>query len=189
LNDVEWSIEDDGRDDRGDDPAGLASPGRPGSELPMALVVATVLMVSVAVLAGWLGYRTWQCHQAEQERALFLRVARQSAADLTTINHSEVEADVQRILDSSTGSFYDDFSKRRQPFVDRIKRDRSTSEGTVTEVGLLNMTNYSARALVAVSVKLSTAGSTEPKLDGFRLRIDLQRAGDGAKISDVEYVQ
>jgi Mce-associated membrane protein len=189
VNDVQRSIEDDGRDDDEDVPAGLAPPGRSGSELPLALVVAAVLMVSMAGLAGWLGYHTWQCHQAEQQRALFLRVARQSAIDLTTINHAEVDADVQRILDSSTGSFYDDFSKRRQPFVDRIKRDRSTSQGTVTEVGLLNTTNYSARALVAVSVKLSTARSAEPKLDGFRLRIDLQRAGDGAKISDVEYVQ
>jgi len=52
---------------------------------------------------------------------------------LTTIDYNEADADVQRILNSTTGSFYDDFSKRSQPFVDVVKQARSKSEGTVTE--------------------------------------------------------
>src|ERR1700735_3488861 len=120
---------------------------------------------------------------------MFLRVARQSAHDMTTISHSEIDSDVQRILDLSTGQFHDDFAQRRQPFIEHIKQERSTSQGTVAEAGLESVGGNSARALVTVSVKLTKADSGEQKLDGFRLRIDLQQVGAGAKVSEVEYVQ
>ena len=38
-------------------------------------------------------------------------------------------------------------------------------------------------------IKLTKADSGEQKLDGFRLRIDLQQMGAGAKVSEVEFVQ
>jgi Mce-associated membrane protein len=180
---------EDDRADRGDNPIKTMQPDRPRPGVRLALAVGAVVVVTLAGLVGWLGYRTWQSQQAEQQRELFLRTAQQSAVDLTTISHTEVEVDVQRILDSSTGAFHDDFSKRRQPFIDRIKRDQSKSQGTVTEAGLQSVAGNSARALVAVSVKLSTAGAAEQQLEGFRLRIDVQRLGDAAKVSDVEYVQ
>jgi Mce-associated membrane protein len=189
AEDVESLADDDDRAGPEKNPSNAAAQDRPRSGLPLALVVGAVVLVALVGLVGSFGYRTWQSHQAEQQRELFLRVARQSALDLTSISHTEVESDVQRILDSSTGTFYDDFSKRRQPFIDLIKRERSKSQGTITEAGLQSVTGNSARALVAVSVKLSTGGAAEQQLEGFRLRIDVQRAGEGAKVSDVEYVQ
>jgi Mce-associated membrane protein len=158
-------------------------------EVRLAIAVGAVAMVVSAGLAGWTSYGAWRCHQADQQRELFLRVARQSAHDMTTISHTEVESDVQRILDLSIGTFHDDFAQRRQPFIDHIKHEQSTSQGTVIEAGLESVGGNSARALVTVSVKLTKADSGEQKLDGFRLRLDLQRVGTGVKVSDVEYVQ
>jgi Mce-associated membrane protein len=181
-----------GEDDQADpenNTTKTAAPDWPRPDMRLALAVGTVVVVTLVGLLGWLGYRTGQSQQAEQQREMFLRVARQSAVDLTTLSHTEIEADVQRILDLSTGAFRDDFSKRTRPFVDRIKRDQSKSQGSITEAGLQSVTGNSARALVAVSVKLSTAGAAEQQLEGFRLRIDMQRLGDGAKVSDVEYVR
>jgi Mce-associated membrane protein len=145
--------------------------------------------VAVAGLAGWSSYGAWRCYQAEQKRELFLQVARQSAHDMTSISHTQVDADVQRILDISIGQFHDEFAQRRQPFIEHIKQEQSTSQGTVAEAGLESIGDSSARALVTVAVKLTKADSGEQKLDGFRLRIDLRRVGVGAKVSEVEYVQ
>jgi len=164
-------------------------PARGRSEVRLAATVGAVALVVVAGLASWTSFGAWRCHQAEQAQDLFLRAARQSAHDMTTISHTEVESDVQRILDLSTGKFYDEFAQRRQPFIDHIKHEQSTSQGTVTGAGLVSAGDNSAQALVAVAVKLSKAGNPEQKLDGFRLRIDLQRVGTEAKVSDVEYVQ
>jgi Mce-associated membrane protein len=158
-------------------------------EVRLAMAVGAVVVVAMAGLAGWTSYGAWRCNQAEQQRELFLQVARQSAHDMTTISHTHVDADVQRILDVSIGQFHDEFAQRRQPFIEHIKQEQSTSQGAVVEAGLESVGANSARALVTVAVKLTKADSGEQKLDGFRLRIDLQRVGAGARVSEVEYVQ
>jgi len=163
--------------------------GRWKPEVRLAVAVGAVAVVAIAGLAGWTSYGAWRCYQAEQKRELFLQVARQSAHDMTSISHTQVDADVQRILDISIGQFHDEFAERRQPFIEHIKQEQSTSQGTVTEAGLESVGGNSARALVTVAVKLTKADNGEQKLDGFRLRIDLQRVGAGAKVSEVEYVQ
>jgi Mce-associated membrane protein len=108
--------------------------------------------------------------------------------NLTTINYTEVDADVQRILDSATGTFHDDFQKRSQPFVDVVKQAQSKSEGTVAEAGLESETGDQARVLVAVSVKTSIAAAPDQDPRRWRLRISIQRTADGAKVSNVEFV-
>lgn len=163
--------------------------GRWKPEVRLAVAVGAVVVLAMAGIAGWTSYGAWGCHRAEQQRELFLRAARQSAHDMTTISHDNVDADVQRILDLSIGQFHDDFAQRTQPFIEHIKQEKSTSQGTVTEAGLESVGGNSARALVTVAVKLTKADSGEHKLDGFRLRIDLQRIGADAKVSQVEYVQ
>jgi Mce-associated membrane protein len=164
-------------------------PVRWRSEVRLAATAGAVALVVVAAVTGWISVDAWRGHVAEQRQDVFLRAARQGAHDMTTISHTEVEADVQRILDLSTGKFYEEFAQRRQPFIDHIKNEQSTSQGTVTGAGLVSAGDNSAQALVAVAVKLSKAGNPEQKLDGFRLRIDLQRIGTEVKVSDVEYVQ
>ncbi|HET6736288.1 Mce protein [Mycobacterium sp.] len=164
----------------------VARQGR--SAVRLALAVGLVVVLAVTGLVGWLGYRTHESHQTQQLRALFLQVGRQGALNLTTISDTEVEADVQRILDSSTGTFYDDFEKRSKPFVDVVKHAQSKSEGTVTAAGLESQSDDQAQVLVAVSVKTSTAGVAEQEPRLWRMRIDVQKVGDGAKVSNVEFV-
>ena len=90
----------------------------------------------LAGLCGWLGYRAYESRKAADERNLFLQVGRQGALNLTTIDFEHADADVQRILDSATGSFYDDFQARAQPFVEVVKQAKSKSVGTITEAGI-----------------------------------------------------
>jgi Mce-associated membrane protein len=165
------------------------APSRWAAELRLAAAVSAAALAMTTGVAGWNSYDAWRRHHAEQQREMFLRVARQSAQDMTTISHTEVDADVQRILDMSVGTFHEEFAHRQQPFIEHIKHEQSMSEGTVTEAGLESVGDNSARALVAVAVKLSKAGEPEQKLRGFRMRIDLQREGTEAKVSNVEYVE
>jgi ferric-dicitrate binding protein FerR (iron transport regulator) len=75
------------------------------SGLRLALAVGAVAAVAVAGLICWLGFQTYQAHQDQQKRELFLRVGRQGALYLTTINHADVDTDVQRILVCRPGLF------------------------------------------------------------------------------------
>jgi Mce-associated membrane protein len=166
-----------------------AAPAKPRmSHLRLATIVGLVLVVALAGLTGWLGFRTYQSHQADQERNLFLQVGRQGALNLTTIDWQQADANVQRILDSATGTFYDDFQKRAGPFVEVVKQAQSKSVGTIAEAGLESESDNGAQVLVAVQVKTSNAGAPEQAPRAWRMRISVQKVGDEAKVSNVEFV-
>jgi Mce-associated membrane protein len=156
--------------------------------LRLALAAATAAVVALFALVGWLGLRAYQSHQADQQREVYLAVARQGALNLTTISYTEVDADIKRILDSATGTFYDDFEKRSQPFVEVVKQAQSKSQGTVTEAGLESIEGDTAHALVSVAVTTSNAGAAEQQPRAWRMRVSVQKMGDTAKVSDVEFV-
>lgn len=157
------------------------------SNVGWALVASAVVVATLAGLGGWLGYQAYEKHESQSQRDLFVQTARQGAVNLTTINYTEIEADVQRVLDSATGAFRDDFAKRSQPFIEVVKAARSQSEGTITEAGLESRRGNSAQVLVAVSVKSRTAvGEQAPR--EWRMRIEVQAVGDTAKVSNVVFV-
>lgn len=158
------------------------------SDVRTALIVGLAVIVAMAGLIGWLGLRTYQSHQAHHRQDLYLQVARQGALDLTTISYVDVEADVRRILDSATGQFYDDFLQRSQPFMEVMRQAQATTEGTVTEAGVESEEDGQAQVLVAVSVKTSNFGVVEESPRLWRMRIGVLKIGDGAKVSDVQFV-
>lgn len=165
----------------------------PPSKKPMAVpwratLFGLAMVVVLAGLVGWLGFRVYQSHQAQAQRSQFLQVARQGALNLTTIDWQHAEADVHRILDGATGEFYDDFAKRSQPFIEVLKQAQAKTVGTITEAGLESETTDSAQALVAVSVQTSNAGEPEQVPRAWRMRIDVQKVGDQVKVSNVGFV-
>lgn len=174
------------------DPAADADPvvaaRTPISHVKLALIAGLVGVLALGSLTGWLGYRTYESTRAEEQRNVFLQTARQGALNLTTINYESAEADVQRILDSATGSFYDDFQQRAEPFVQVVKQAQSKSVGTVSEAGLESFGDSEAQALVAVTVQTTNAGAPEPQPRAWRMRISVQEIDDQAKVSNVEFV-
>ncbi|BBZ15586.1 Mce protein [Mycobacterium branderi] len=177
---------DAGADPDSDDKA--ASTKRPMSPVRQATALGLLMVVALAGLLGWLGYRMYQTHQARQERELLIQVGRQGALNLTTIDWEHADTDIQRILDSATGTFYDDFSKRSRPFIDVVKKAQSKSEGTIVEAGLESHSGDEAQVLVAVSVKTSNLGAPDAEPRHWRMRIAVQKVGDDAKVSNVAFV-
>jgi Mce-associated membrane protein len=155
----------------------------------LAPVIGLVVVVALAGVAGWLGFRAYESHQADQQRRLFVQVGRQAAVNLATIDFHQADADVQRILDGATGQFYDNFSQRSQPFIDVLVRAQSQSVGTVTEAGLESHSGDEAQVLVSVTVRTSNAGAPEQEPRLWRMRLSVQKVGDEAKVSNVDFVQ
>jgi Mce-associated membrane protein len=189
--DVEdFDLESAANDTDADDADGESTPPfkKPMAVSRRATLLSVAIVVVMAGLVGWLGFRAYQSHQAQAPRSQFLQVARQGALNLTTIDWQHAEADVHRILDGATGEFYDDFAKRSQPFIDVLKKAQAKTVGTITEAGLETQTADSAQALVAVSVQTSNAGEQEQVPRAWRMRIDVQKVGDQVKVSNVEFV-
>jgi Mce-associated membrane protein len=159
------------------------------SSIPKPIAVGLGIIVALLGLGGWLGFRVHQDNQVQAQRNLYVQVARQTAINLTTIDYTEVDADIKRVLDSATGAFHDEFQNRSQPFVEVVKKVQSKSEGTISEAGLLSYTKDQAQVLVAVAVKTSMAAAPpdqEPRR--WRMRLTVDKTGDSAKVSNVEFV-
>jgi len=184
--DVEESAPEPAADDADSAPA--AQSREPVSPVRRATLFGLAVVVALAGLTGWLGFRAHQSQQAHAQRSQFLQVARQGALNLTTIDWQHADADVRRILDGATGGFYDDFAKRSQPFIEVLRQAKATTVGKITEAGLEFETPDSAQALVAVSVQTSNAGESDPVPRAWRMRITVQRVGDQVKVANVGFV-
>jgi len=191
----ETDVEDPEANEPEPEAEGAAEPGMRNrvqtwfSSIPGPIAVSLAIIVALVGLGGWLGFRVHQDHQEQAQRNLYVQVARQTAVNLTTINYTEVDADIKRVLDSATGAFHDEFQNRSQPFVEVVKKVQSKSEGTISEAGLLSYTKDQAQVLVAVAVKTSMAAAPadqEPRR--WRMRLTVDKTGDGAKVSNVEFV-
>lgn len=187
--------------DAGSEDANRQEPGAPderahahrksGRRSPTRLAITAGVGMTLAItgLAGWMGYDASRHQTVESTRHMYVEVARQGAVNLTTVSYTEVDKDVQRILDSSTGIFHDDFQHRSQPFIDVVKQVRSASTGTVTEAGLESEDGDHAQVLVAVEVKTATNGNPPPQQPrSWRMRITVQKVDGGAKVSNVQFV-
>lgn len=172
------------------DLSGRPEQANPSSGAPRrALIFGLVVVVALATLLGWFGFRAHQGQQTQAARTAFLQVARQGALNLTTIDWRHADADVRRILDGATGEFYNDFGKRSQPFIEVLQQAKASTVGTITEAGLESLTGDTAQVLVAVSVQTSNAGEADPVPRVWRMRITVQRVGNQVKVSNVGFVQ
>ena len=153
-----------------------------------ALAMGLTSLLALAGVCGWLGYGLCEARQTDQLRNHFLAVGRQGALNLTTINYSEADADVQRVLDSTTGQFHDEFSKRAPAFIDVVKQAQSRTRGSITDAGVESIGADSARVIVAVAVNTSNLGGADQPVRHWRMRIDVQKVGDTVKVSNVGFV-
>jgi Mce-associated membrane protein len=186
--DLDGIDEVDDADADADEVESVGQPAKPKRVRRVAAVVGLVLVVGLSALVGWLVVRTHRATAVDERQSQIVQAARQGALNLTTIDWQRADADVQRILDSATGEFYDDFAKRSAPFIKVVKEAKSTSTGSITEAGLESESGDSAQVLVAVAVKTSNVGAPDQQPREWRMRLAVQKVGDVMKVSNVEFV-
>jgi Mce-associated membrane protein len=158
------------------------------SELTAGVIAVSLVLVAMAALAGWLGWQTLQARDEQQHRAVLLQVGRQAAINLTSIDYTTVDADIQRVLDASAGTFHDEFQSNATAFANVVRQAQTKSQGSVTEAGVESIDGDSAQILVTASVKTSSAGVPEQDPRIWRMRITVAQTPGGAKVFNVGFV-
>lgn len=181
-------IDDIGEADDTDADEPVEESTKPKAVRRLAAVIGLILVVALGALVGWLGLRVHRATTVDDRQSQIVQAARQGAINLTTIDWQRADADVQRILDSATGEFYDDFAKRSAPFIKVVKEAKSTSVGSIVDAGLESEAGDAAQVLVAVAVRTSNAGAADQTPREWRMRISVQKVGDVMKVSNVEFV-
>ncbi|MUL45848.1 Mce protein [Mycobacterium sp. CBMA293] len=155
----------------------------------MALVAGIVVVAALGALVTWQAQRELQLRRTDALRQMYLTAARQCAENLTSIDYRHADADIQRVLDTATGAYFDDFKKSAATVVDSVKQQQAVSVGSVVEAGVESMTDATAAVLVAVKVHTDVSNGP-PQKDRFgRIRLTMLKDGDSAKVSKVDPVQ
>ena len=174
----------DGAD--GADEAELSPDRRALSSRPRRLI-AGALAILIAI-TGWLGWQDVQIRRAEHLRDAMVQAGRDGVVALTTIDHEQVDVDVQRILDSSTGKFRDDFAQRADSFTAAARKAQSKSVGTVSEAGVESVDGDRGRVLVTLIVMTSNSGAPEQQPKVWRTRVTVDKDDGVYKVAAVEFI-
>jgi Mce-associated membrane protein len=167
-------------------------PGRPRLRVPnwaQALTIAAI--VAICALLGISGWMAWHHHNVVQERqraAAYIAAARQGVVNLTSLDFNKAKEDVQRVLDSATGAFRDDFQKRAEDFESVVKDSKAVTEGSVAAAAVESMNNDSAVVLVLANERVTNIAGAKDQPRTFRFRVSVVHDGDQLKVSKVEFV-
>lgn len=157
--------------------------------LAEALTIAAV--VAICALLGGSGWMAWHHHNVVQERqraAAYMAAARQGVVNLTSLDFNKAKEDVQRVLDSATGAFRDDFQKRAEDFESVVKDSKAVTEGSVAAAAVESMNDDSAVVLVLANEKVTNIAGAKDQPRTFRFRVSVVHDGDQLKLSKVEFV-
>ena len=119
----------------------------------------------------------------------YVDAGRAIALALTTVDYRTVDRDVQRILDTATNPFYDNFKEKSAEFTQAVLNAKSTSTSTVDEVRLESFDNRQARVFVALTVTTTNVGQPPQPPRHWRLIITVVKVGDADKASGVEFMR
>jgi Mce-associated membrane protein len=171
----------------------LRVPGLSGLSRLSALsrVLAAAAILAICGLLGASGWMLWHHHTvlAERQRsAAYVAAARQGVVNLTSLDFNKAKEDVQRVLDSATGEFRDDFQRRADDFASVVKDSKAVTQGSVTASAVESMNKDSAVVLVLANERVTNSAGAKDDPRAFRFRVSVVRDGDQLKISKVEFV-
>ena len=170
-----------------------AEPPRARRQLPWQAVGIGLAAAVLAGLLGLSGFWIWQHQRAAAERqqsAEFAAAARQGVINLMSIDFNSAKDSVQRVLDSSTGKFRDNFLETSEDFVKAVQAEKVTTTATVNDAAVESMTGDTAVVLVsATSIRQGPQApkdQQQPRV--WRVVVTMQLDDGQPKLSGVEFV-
>jgi Mce-associated membrane protein len=155
---------------------------------------AVAIPVAILMLCGTLfasGYFIKQHQEAVALRDLksqFETGARQDVVNLMSLNFNSAQVDLQRVIDSTTGQFHEDFQKSAKDFLSVMKESKVVTTASVSAVAVESMTQDSAVVLVAAVSQVANTASGQPTPRNWRLSVTVNKVNDQIKMSRVEFV-
>ena len=155
----------------------------------------TAALALAALLAGaglaLTGLMLWQhskdaAQRAEDQR--FVDGARAGVAALLSIDHNHARADVQRVLDLSTGPFHDDFARSADDFVKTSLDSKAVTIGKVNAAALDSVDGDRGVVMVVATSQVTNANGANNDPRPFRMSVTVDCKQDPCKMSDVEFV-
>jgi len=156
-----------------------------------AMLAGGMAAASVAALLAATGYMVWHDHRISEQRhreVEFAAAARQGVVNLMSLDFNRAKDDVQRIIDSSTGAFKNDFQATADDLVTSARNARAVSNTIVNATAVESMNGNSAVVLVAATSTLTNAAGAKDEKRSWRLSVTVTQDGAQLKIAKVDFV-
>lgn len=155
----------------------------------VAWKAAVIALICAFVVAS--GYMVWQRHETDERKqraANFIAGARQGVVNLTSMDFNKAKEDVQRVIDSSTGQFHDDFQARAKDFTTVVEQSKVVTQGTVKAAAVQSINGDFALVLVAATSHITNAAGAKDEPRNWRLKVTVKDDGGQYKMSNVEFI-
>ncbi|OMC27171.1 hypothetical protein A5739_17830 [Mycobacterium colombiense] len=155
----------------------------------VAWKAAVIVLICAFVAAS--GYMMWQRHETverNQRAANFIAGARQGVVNLTSMDFNKAKEDVQRVIDSSTGQFHDDFQARAKDFTTVVEQSKVVTQGTVNAAAVQTINGDFGLVLVAATSHITNAAGAKDEPRNWRLKVTVKNDGGQYKMSNVEFI-
>jgi Mce-associated membrane protein len=151
-------------------------------------VIAILLILAFTGFSGWAAWTHHEDTQRANRTAAFEAGAKQGVVNLLSIDFKRAKEDVQRIIDSSTGEFRDDFQRRAADFAKVAEESKVVTEGKVNAAAVESMEDHSAAVLISATSRITNSAGAQDEPRVFRLRVTVTEEGGQYKMSKVEFV-
>ncbi|MGA7053312.1 MAG: hypothetical protein WBZ37_18980, partial [Mycobacterium sp.] len=152
-------------------------------------VTLIIIIAGFTALSVYMLLQDRHTSQRQQREAAFVAGAKQGVINMTSLDFNKAKADVQRVIDTTTGEFRIDFEQRANDFTSVVAQSKAITEGTVNAAAVESVNGNSALVLVLATSRITNSppGKNEPPRT-WRLRVTVTEVGGRYKMSKVEYV-
>ncbi|MDC8982756.1 hypothetical protein [Mycobacterium marinum] len=157
----------------------------------LSIVVKVAALLIVFGFAGLSAYFVWNHGQVtqRQERAeAFTDGAKTGVVNMTSLDFNKAKEDVQRVIDSSTGEFKEEFQSRAADFTKVVEQSKVVTEGTVHAAAVESMEGHTAVVLISATSHVTNGGDGKQEPRIWRLRVTVTEEDGQYKMSKVEFV-
>lgn len=158
----------------------LASWARPVPMLALALVAS--LLFSAFLLLRESGGTN------DDERQELVAVAETYAVNLTTYDHTRLDADFARVMEVATGQFRTQYEVAQQSLRELIVKFEGKATGTVLARAVLGLEGEQGEVLLFVDQTVTNNNAAQPKIDRLRMRMGLERQAGRWMINKLDLV-
>lgn len=140
---------------------------------------AAVLALALVVIAALSVSSLRAADRREEARTAALAAARQQALNLIAVDGTDTDADIARVLDGSAGAFKADFQGRAADLKRVITGAKVVSSNlVVSEAAIVRSDLDSAEVIVSADSVVKNAAKPDGSPRTYRMRLELERAGD-----------
>ncbi|MCV7345879.1 hypothetical protein [Mycolicibacterium rhodesiae] len=154
----------------------------------VAVAVIVILTIASMVVTGLMlvAHQRVVAQRAHQDE--LVAAAREGVIALLSIDYNRAKADVQHVIDLSTGTFKNDFTRGADDFVKTAEQSKAVTVGTVKSAALEKETGDTGVVLLAASSTVTNANGAHQDPRAWRMSVTVARDGAQYKMSNVEFV-